>query len=401
MQNTSDTVKKQVGSYPRFAAENSGKVQDVEKWEKGQDASQRLLEQSIRIADKMEAVGFKAYDDTQDLTLFGLNSEGVKKLDTFRNISFIPSVARKKRRKAQLELEYFLQKNTRCRMWTMTTGRRCNFQELPQRIEWIHGKFGRVNSTRFMKKFGAKFVFRATEFGEIARTDDGLSFHPHVHALLYLDKKLSANEWSCLLLKIKDYFVYYSQDCGVIRDAKELVKYCVKPCDLEHLNGHELVALHKVCTKKRLVEFLGGLRQQRKYHKEQNYRLVRRHGKLGKTRNWVGGAKKLPRWLHNNDDSVARPTVVAWCAPSTAFTHITEPCFIVHGLGNADPSQVFKWFDVKQMRRSIIVHTKTLTHNTEKRENEKIDESKKKIFEKSSRFKGISRVGRKPDKVVS
>ena len=304
MQNTSDTVKKQVGSYPRFAAEFSGKVQDIDNWEKGRGSYENLRRQSIDIADKMESVGFKAYDNTQDLTLFGLNSLGVKKLDAFRNISFIPIVARRKRRKAQLELEYYLQNNTKCRMWTMTTGRRCNIEELPQRIDSIHSKFGRVNSTRFMKKLGAKFVFRATEFGEIARTDEGLSFHPHVHALLYLDKKLSRKEWNILLLKIKDYFVYYSKDCGVIRDANELVKYCVKPCDLEHLTGKELVSLHQVCTKKRLVEFLGGLRIQKKIHKQENYRLVRRNGRLGKIRNWVGGSNKIPRWLHNNDDSV-------------------------------------------------------------------------------------------------
>ena len=41
-----------------------------------------------------------------------------------------------------------------------------------------------LNDTDFMKSLGAQFVFRATEFGELAADgENDLSLHPHMHAL--------------------------------------------------------------------------------------------------------------------------------------------------------------------------------------------------------------------------
>jgi hypothetical protein len=410
MQTSTDNLKRQVGSYPKIASELSGVSCDPDKWEKGKSQNQKLLDQSYLIADKMHGVKyqvegktetFRAYDESQDLHLFGLYSKEYVKLPNFRPIGIIPHVARKKRNNASKELEYFLDNNQNCRTWTMTTGKRCSIVELPQRLEWLHAKFGRVNQQPFMKKLGAKFVFRATEFGEIAQSDDGLSFHPHTHALLCMDRKLNKYDWATLLCKIKTYFVYHSQDCGRIRNAREMVKYCAKPSDLEHLTGQELIALHGIIRSKRMYEFLGQLRTQRQMHKRENLRLIRRKGKLRTTRNWVGGVKeKLPRWVHNPEESDARPTLVAWCPPSSIFTHVTEPCFIIHALGKNDPSSVFKWMEVKQMEAHIRVHTKTLTHHMRNREKEINNESKSKIFEKDSRSEGISSTRRKPDKVV-
>ena len=410
MQPTADTVKNQVGNYPRIAAELSGQIVDVDKWERGQAQNAKLLEQSHTIAKKMDGFSFyglgwkkvfKAYDHSQDLTLFGLNSEQFSKLPNFRNISIIPYVARKKRQKSMKQLEYFLQNHPNCRMWTMTTGKRCTLQDLPTRIAQLHAKFGRVNQQPFMKKVGAKFVFRATEFGEICKTETGLSFHPHAHALLHLPKMIDRDAWSKLLCKIRTYFVYHSQDCGRVRNVNELVKYCVKPCDLEHLDALDLIKVHQVTTQKRLYEFLGDLRVQRSSLNQRNRRIIRRKGKLMTTPNWVGGAEKLPRWLHSPEDSDARPTLVAWCPPSSIFTPISEPCFIIHALGKADPQSVFKWFEVKNMKRSIKVHTKTLTHHMKNREIQKEYESKKKISEENSRFERISRSRRKPIEVLS
>lgn len=410
MQTSTDNLKTQVGSYPKIASELSGVACDPDKWERGKAQNKKLLDQSYTIADKMHGTrfdglgwtkSFRAYEESQDLHLFGLHSKECVKLPNFRNIGIIPYVARKKRSKAQKEVEYFLDKNPNCRTWTMTAGKRCNIEELPSRIQFLHSKFGRVNQQPFMKKFGAKFIFRATEFGEIARTEDGLSFHPHTHALLKMDRMIGKHDWATLLKKIKTYFVYHSQDCGRIQNAREMVKYCVKPCDLEHLTGHELIAIHEITRTKRLYEFLGQLRSQRQMHKSENLRLIRRKGKLRTTRNWVGGVQeKMPRWVHNPEESDARPTLVAWCPPSSIFTHVTEPCFIIHALGRNDPSSVFNWMEVKRMESAIRVHTKTLTHHMRNRENKINNESKQKIFKKDSRSEGIPRPRRKPDKVL-
>ena len=387
--------KKQVGSYAHIASELSGQSVDIDQWEKGRAMSERLIQQSHDIAKKMESVGFSAYDHKQDLKIFGLHSKQVIDIPNFRNICIIPSVARKKRNRASKELEYFLQRNPNARTWVHTTGNRCTLKELPQRIEWLHAKFGRVNSQSFMKTYGAKFVFRSTEFGEIAQTEDGLSFHPHAHSVLVLERKLTRMEWDTFLKKVKTYFVYHSKDCGKIKSVKELVKYCVKPSDLEHLSGSELVSIHEVCTNKRLVEFLGQLRNQRKFHNQENFRLIRRKGILTKTRNWNTGKEKTPRYLDPVDhESGCRPIVVAWIPPTSIFTPITEPCFVVHALGSNDPSNVFNSFEVRSMEQqikclSIKVHTKTLTHQQGSIKNNENDESKTKIYKKDPRLERV------------
>ena len=83
--------------YPRLASELSGEVGDIDKWEKGQAYHKRLTEQSHDIADKLESQGIEAYDHNQDLVLVGLHSRQHKVVPNFRNINFIPSVARKNR----------------------------------------------------------------------------------------------------------------------------------------------------------------------------------------------------------------------------------------------------------------------------------------------------------------
>lgn len=387
--------KKQVGSYPKLASELSGVSLDIDQWEKGRQMSDKLLQQSHDIAKKMESVGFSAYDHQSDLTLVGLNSRQHSKLPPFRNVTIIPWVARKKRNKSSKELEYFLQKNPNARTWVHTTGKRCTLKELPERLENLHAKFGRVNSQPFMKKFGAKFVFRSTEFGEIAKTDEGLSFHPHCHSVLVLDRKLPSEDWSLLVSKICKYFVHWSYDAGKIKSVKELVKYCVKPSDLEHLNGYELLSIHQITTNKRLVEFLGHLRKQRQLHNKDNVRLVRRKGVLTKTQNWNASKKKHPKWvLPVDDDSAHGPTIVAWIPPTAVFTHITEPCFLVQGLGSNDPTTLLDSWEVQRMQAeinklSIKVHTKTLTHHKNKSYTKPHNENKSQTIQKNTRSERI------------
>jgi hypothetical protein len=110
--------------------------------------------------------------------------------------------------------------------------------------------------------------------------------------------------------------------------------------------------------------------------KEARKKLVRRKGVVKLVPNWVGGpsheeippAEVLERNLKVQDlDATSQvaphPTIVSWCAPARVFTPVTEPIFLVHGLGKASvhPDRVFEWDEVKRMEDSISVHTKTLT----------------------------------------
>lgn len=372
----------QVTSYPRMAAELSGDVGDIEQWEKGQAHHNTLVKQSHDIAEKLESVGIEAYNHDQDLTLIGLHSRQHKVVPNFRNINFIPSVARKNRNRQSKELSYYLQENSNCRMWTISTGTRCNSSELGNRVKKLHRQISRINSMTFMREAGASFVFRATEFGEVAPSGDDLSFHPHAHALLKLDRYLDKQTWTKLLSKVRAYFGAYSQDNGRIRNPRELVKYCVKPSDLEHLDASQLVLLFRASQGLRLCESLQGFRKLRGRLRSDKMKVVQRKGIM----------KLVPSWnqAQTVEESVftplptgdaPSPSVLAWCVPARVFTPITEPIMLVHGLAHRDPSTVFKWPEVQSMTRSIKVHTKMLTVQNQMN---KSNESKPKLYQKTS-----------------
>ena len=352
-------------SYPRTASELCGEIQDLELWEKGQKQNQYLLDQTYKIADQLEAEGIEAYQH-QDLTLFGLHSKSYKKLPNFRNITFLPYVARKNRNKILKPLEFYLQRHPNARFATITSGVRCTLEELPDRAKWMHRQISKCNATKFMKDARAKFVFRSTELGEVypLGSDGEVSCHPHCHTLLVLDRFLPKDQWSTLLERIHGFFGTHYQDCGKIKNVRELVKYCVKPSDFEHLSSKDVVSLYHATKNLRLVESLGSFRECKRKLKEDRMKLVRRKGVLKKVPNWVGGATvdKATRCFQpiREDDPVV-PQIVAWCVPSRVFTPVTEPVFLVHGLQGSDPNRVFGWDEVKRMEHSIKVHTKTLT----------------------------------------
>ena len=388
MQSTHTHPKYQAG-YPKIASELSGQSIDLDKWNKNQAQRNLLLDQSHRIARKLEDEGVQAYDENQDLTLIGLHTRQAKKLEQFRNISFIPVVAQKQRATKIKALQYFLQSHPNARMWTLTTGTRCNEHDVVERSRALHRKVSKINDSAFMKKAGARFVFRSTEFGEVVETGGELSLHPHCHAVLLLSRFLPKAEWSQLIARIRGYFGAHCQDNGKIREPREFVKYCVKPSDLETLSGKSLVSLYHVTRSLRMVETLRDLRVLRKDIRESDHKLVRQRGVLKRVRNWNKGATldEIPRWLqpvNEDDDPVVTPFVVAWCAPAPVFAPVTEPLFLVHGLGGLDPSACFTWDDVTAMAESINVHTKALTVLRKERRNGENEwneyESKQKIL---------------------
>jgi hypothetical protein len=260
-------------------------------------------------------------------------------------------------------------------MWTITTGTRCSERDVVDRCRALHRKVSKINDVAFMKKAGARFVFRSTEFGEVVETGDGLSLHPHCHAVLLLSRFLPKSEWSHLIARIREHFGAHCQDNGRIKEPREFVKYCVKPSDLETLSGKSLVSLYHVTGSLRLVETLRDLRVLRKDIRETDHKLVRHRGILKRVPKWNKGATldEIPRWLQpvkDDDDPIVTPFVVAWCAPAPVFAPVTEPLFLVHGLGGLDPSSCFTWADVQRMTDSINVHTKALTVRRKERKRE-------------------------------
>ena len=401
-----------------------GRCTDPDKWEDNAEKRQYLADQTKKIAHKLDqgyqihGLGWQRtervepYDKT-DLTLFGLHSGQHKKIEGYRNIIFLPSVAQKNRRPRVKELQLFLKHNQNCRMATFTAGPRCNLDKLHHQVKWMHRRLSKLNDQGFMKRYGARFVFRSTEFGELAENgSQDISLHPHMHALMQLNRYLRPDDWSDLLERIGAFWGVYWKDCGKIQNPRELVKYCVKPGDLDGLNNVQLIKLYHATDGLRLWESLQDFRKMRRTIREDNKKVVIRKGTPRLVPNWNGGASQnkssaLPRWMDKRTTEVVerekilgsgpRPTpkIVAWCSPAPVFTPIVEPLFLVHGLDGRDPKMMFTDERVCKMHDAISVHTKTLTvPDTFKKNNQenKIHESKSKIPPKNPEPERISEV---------
>jgi hypothetical protein len=395
--------------YAKLAAEMSGHSYNVDLWEKQQKQQDHLEQQSKRVAEKLN-IGFMQYGlgwkrrlsfnpyRESNLWILGLHTKGVKKLDNYQNWSIIPVKARQQRAPTNKELQYFLSKNPYTRMY-LFTDKRQTLVNLRSVMKTMHRRLSKLNGHKFMKKIGAQFVFRTTELGEIFPIgNDDISVHPHMHALMVLKRKLTRAQFITLNKFIKCYWKAYCADSGIIRNARELTKYIVKPNDLDALNAEQTCKLYLVQKGIHHVQPLGKFRVMKKQISDSNAKVIIRKGEPKIVPNWnrsttnQSKADPVDEYLDCLEDQTKAtslresihdaPRRVAWCTPSPIFTPVTEPCFMVLGLTGRDPIEMFDKEDVIKMEHAINVHTNTLTvqrfnQNTKQQDNNYESEPKK------------------------
>ena len=376
--------------YLRICKKTSGQLVDLDQWNEGQIQRKKLHEQSIAIADKLESVGFRAYAD-RDLQLVGLFSKQALEITSFRDIRLIPEVARRKRKPLLRDVEHFLSQHPKSRMWVFTGGGRIGFDGLQDRIHTMHRKVSKLNGSKFMKEFGVRFSLRATELGSIKREKSKLvriegseevpTFHPHIHVLVNLDRYLDPVDWSVLLGKVTKFWgSSHWNDSGVMKGtARELVKYCGKPAELEDLSAYELLTLQTISKSIRWYECLGDLRKQRSERKARSQRVDLIEGRWQVSNNW--NQDNSPKHEPSEDETEEEenlpaeestsgprpPLILARCIPAPIFSPTLEPCFLVEGLGDQSTDLVTKspqaeWV-LSQIgwQDDINVHTASLT----------------------------------------
>ena len=217
--------------YLEIVAAESGREIPAEAFEKKKAERDLLMAQSIHIADMLESVGVKAYGESK-LTMVGLLSGIEEPMIDFRNIVFIPAVAKRKRNRVLGDLEYFIQNHPYSRMWVFTSGARCPIEAVADRIKEVHRRISKLNAKPFMKAAGISIVFRATELGSLQRVEGKPTFHIHCHAIIHLGRKLGKDAWSLLLGKVREWWQFHFADARKIEMAREACKYVVKPGDL-------------------------------------------------------------------------------------------------------------------------------------------------------------------------
>jgi hypothetical protein len=314
--------------YLKIVQDESGREIPAEAFEKKKAERDLLMSQSIHIADMLESVGVKAYG-ASNLTMVGLLTGIEEPMINFRNIVFIPAVAKRKRNKMLGDLEYFIQNHPYSRMWVFTSGNRCPIEAVADRIKEVHRRISKLNAKPFMKAAGITIVFRATELGALQRIDGKPTFHIHCHAIIHLGRKLTKAAWSSLLGKVREWWQFHFADAKQIQMAREACKYVVKPGDLLNLTGSELKALYDQLFKLHLVQALGPLRAQRKDREETDLRFHRVSTPLGSKLETIPNWNTRPPATDSPSQGAGLDMVLATLPPAPYFSRITEPAAIV------------------------------------------------------------------------
>ncbi len=314
--------------YLKIVENESGREIPAEAFEKKKAERDLLMAQSIHIADMLEGVGVKAYGESK-LTMVGLLTGIEEPMIDFRNIVFIPAVAKRKRNKLLGDLEYFIQNHPYSRMWVFTSGSRCPIEAVADRIKEVHRRISKLNAKPFMKAAGITIVFRATELGSLERVEGIATFHIHCHAIIHLGRKLTKGAWSSLLGKVREWWQFHFADAKQIQMAREACKYVVKPGDLLNLTGSELKALHDQLFKLHLVQALGPLRDQRRDREDTDQRFHRVFTPLGSKLETIPNWNTRPPASTSPSAGPGRDMVLATLVPAPYFSRITEPAVIV------------------------------------------------------------------------
>ena len=254
----------------------------------------QLRDQSREIANKLESVGISAYEKDTDISLVGLASGESIQLDSFRQINFIPSVAKKKRSARLKVLEYYLDladdqdhlpNSHKCRMWVFNMGWRVGLDGIRERTKELQRKISKLASEA-KAKYGVEFIFRSTELGSLSHSaDQQATFHVHAHVLVKCPRMA---DWSGCLRWVnarwrKMCHMSPNQkwkpfnDAGKIRNARELCKYIVKPSDVLQLTPTELKELHEQTFNLHVVQFSGSLQALRNKLDRSHVKPVRRN----------------------------------------------------------------------------------------------------------------------------
>jgi len=288
--------------------EMTGDAVEEKKAQKKRRERKTLDAQSYEIAQTMWGAGADLFrPDNCQFWRYYIHTRHWEPLIQYRRCMFIPSVAQAVRAPMVGALEYFLQRRRYCRFWTFTSGPRCATAELNERIATQHRRLNEL-AKELRARYGVEFVLRATELGTpefnaeggaVAAADAGeIEFdgegNPlwHVHTHVVVNSKvgyIKDPKWAAMYKFIGDFWGHYwngggdkkGGENGVIRNARECVKYMTKPGKILALSGGQMRALYEATARMKMIQPLGSLKAEIRARKESGMTLRRHRLKTG------------------------------------------------------------------------------------------------------------------------
>ncbi len=343
---------------------NTGWEIDLEGWLDRYNRRQELDRQTARIADALERAGVWSRSDN-DITAISAVTGQVERLDSYRPIRFLPSIAARDRRPLLNGLKYFMDTHPASRYFrygVFSDGSPIpafgNLRERQMAFSRKISKWAHV----VRAEWGIEVLFRGTEFTRKTAEERGLVdsyadpttplYHLHSNVIFWPTRKLSAAEWGEFLKYTWLYMNAHWQDNGKLRDANEIVKYVMKPNDLDSASDEELVWLFEQTNLLKISSPMGGFRDFMKSLKEGNQKVIRLRSSDGDPRGRLVKVKKAERLNHwkkdkavalvdgdgevmsssaSSSDQPMKNLFLGTCLPQWRYSPWSEPMILVQG----------------------------------------------------------------------
>lgn len=377
-----EEIRQKACLYLGLCKTETGQAIPDEAQAKRREETATLRRQTEVLAERLEAAGIACHRESPfALYHYYVHTGHAEQIPAYRRCVFLPYVAQMLRMPTLCALEAFMQAHPFCRFWTFTSGARCKLSDLRERIQYLHRKISKLNGAPFMQSAGVEIVLRSTELGTPEFNAAGQAvgdkaagnlefdeetgeplFHPHAHCIVNLTKGfIPPEKWKKICAQVWEFWQHHldlgeNGRSGVIRNAREAVKYVTKPAELLKLSGPHLAGLWHQLRRLKLLQPLGTLAADIKARKEAGLRLVTKRTKDGRiyeaVKNWdkrgtstqrekdAAAARKLAR-----TDAAPVLSVVARLLPAVGPAGVKEPRVII--LSNA--------FDLAQRARAAVL----------------------------------------------
>lgn len=251
---------------------------EADAWAARSKASRVLADQSETIADALERNGIQSRLQSE-ITCIGAVTGIVESVPLYRAIRFIPSVAARDRRPVLNGLRFLMLHHPRARYFryaVFTSPEPVVFGgELREAIRTLSRRISKWADKA--RSHDVDVLFRGIEFTRATAAErdtaahdrgqesdlaerygaDAVLYHVHANVIIWPKRAMKDQDWAGFLSMTWKAVKAHWKDNGSIKKADEIVKYCLKPADLENATDDELVWLYRQTERLKLVQPLG------------------------------------------------------------------------------------------------------------------------------------------------
>lgn len=240
-----DYIHAAQGDYRAVCANQTGRILPEEVFTRLCDRRAEMDQQTEEIARALDSTGrfgaspyWRGENDPSRCFVIGVFSGTVLPLPPVKRASVLPSIAAQYRAKMLRDVEHFMACHPlNARMFTITNGKRVPIHRITLRedVTAFHRWLSKMASDPTFKVCGVRMQWRATEFGtpEWDPETGQMTLHLHAHCLVTEPEGMTRKRRAKVRRKLWRLFGVHWDDAGTIENAREFVKYPVKPADVQ------------------------------------------------------------------------------------------------------------------------------------------------------------------------